>query len=172
MIQNDKALIVKTINKSSETIELALELIDDIRNNYLTEDSHIYLSENEKETYLYAVHIASTLYSLTSDVAVKTRIYSIVQKAKSAVLRNEITENNFLFSAAVHDTIREKRNTLNGNIAAYNNLIIQEARKINPDSTRISLWKDAVFDMNRENEKLTRSDKQGIPGIQQSNSEN
>jgi CHAT domain-containing protein/Tfp pilus assembly protein PilF len=152
--KNEKALIVKTINKSSETIELALELIDDIRNNYLTEESHIYLSENEKETYLFAVHIASTLYSLTNDVAVKAGIYNIVQKAKSAVLRNEITENNFLFSAAVHDTIREKRNTLKGNIAAYNNLIIQEARKINPDSTRISLWKDAVFDMNRENEKI------------------
>jgi CHAT domain-containing protein/Flp pilus assembly protein TadD len=153
--QNDKSLVLKTLNKSLETIELALQLIDNIRGNYLTEDSHIYLSENEKETYLFAVHIASTLYSLTRDVAVKARIYSIVQKAKSAVLRNEITENNFLFSAAVHDTIREKQNTLTSNIAAYNNLIIQEARKINPDSTRISLWKDAVFDMNRENEKIT-----------------
>ncbi|HBC78707.1 MAG TPA: hypothetical protein DCZ51_08750, partial [Bacteroidales bacterium] len=44
---------------------------------------------------------------------------------------------------------------LSGNIAAYNNLIIQEAQKTNPDSTRISVWKDAVFDMNRENEKIT-----------------
>ena len=153
--QNDKSLVLKTLNKSLETIELALQLIDNIRGNYLSEDSHIYLSENEKETYLFAVHIASTLYSMTGDVAVKTIIYSIVQKAKSAVLRNEITENNFLYSSAIHDTTREKQNRLSGNIAAYNNLIIEESRKSSPDSTRISLWKDALFEMNREKEKNT-----------------
>ncbi len=49
--QNDKALKLKTISKSLETIELAMHLIDNIRNNYFTEDSRIYLSENEKETY-------------------------------------------------------------------------------------------------------------------------
>jgi CHAT domain-containing protein/Tfp pilus assembly protein PilF len=153
--QNDNALKLKTINKSLETIELALHLIDNIRNNYITEDSRIYLSDNEKETYLFAVHIASKSYSLTGDSAVKTKIYNIAQKAKSAVLRNEIIENNFLLSAAIHDTTREKQNRLTGNIAAYNNLIIEESRKISPDSTRISLWKDAVFDMNREKEKIT-----------------
>jgi CHAT domain-containing protein/Tfp pilus assembly protein PilF len=153
--QNDNALKLKIINKSLETIELALELIDNIRNNYLTEDSRIYLSENEKETYIFAVHIASKLFSLTGDITVKEKIYSIVQKAKSAVLRNEITENNFLFSAAIQDTTREKLNKLSGNIAAYNNLIIEESRKTSADSSKISLWKDALFNMNREKEKLS-----------------
>lgn len=153
--QNDKALKLKTINKSLETIELALHLINNIRNNYFTEDSRIYLSENEKETYLFAVHMASTLYTLTGDIEVKEKIYSISQKAKSAALHNEITENNLLYSAAVHDTTRAKQNRLTGSIAAYNNLIIEESRKSSPDSTRISLWKDALFDMNREKERIT-----------------
>ena len=153
--QSDNDLTIKAINKSLETIELALNLIDNIRDNYLTEDSQIYLSGNEKETFLFAVHIASKLFSLTGDIAVKEKIYAMVQKAKSAVLRNEITENNFLYSTAIHDTTRKKQKILTGNIAAYNNLIIQEAQKTNPDSTRISIWKDAVFNMNRENEKIT-----------------
>jgi len=153
--QNDKTLKLNTITKSLETIELALHLIDNIRNNYFTEDSRIYLSENEKETYLFAVHMASTLYTLTGDIKVKEKIYSISQKAKSAVLQNEITENNLLYSAAVHDTTIAKQNRLTGSIAAYNNLIIEESRKTSPDSTRISLWKDALFDMNREKERIT-----------------
>ena len=161
--QNDITLKLKTTKKSLETIELALHLIDNIRNNYLTEESRIYLSDNEKETYLFAVHVASKLYALTGDIGVKEKIYIIVQKAKSTVLRNEIAENNFLFSAAIHDTIREKQNSLTRNIAAYNNLIIQETRKILPDSTRISLWKDAVFDMNRENEKITEQINREFP---------
>jgi CHAT domain-containing protein/Tfp pilus assembly protein PilF len=153
--QSEHALTLKAVIESLETIELALNLIDKIRNSYLTEDSRIYLSENEKETYMLAVHIASRLFSLTGDIAVKEKVYTIVQKAKSSVLRNEITENSFLFSSAIHDSTREKQKTLTGNIAAYNNLITQEAQKTSPDSTRISIWKDAVFDMNRENEKIT-----------------
>ncbi len=153
--QNDNALRLKTINKSLETIELALELIDNIRNNSLTEESRIYLSENEKETYIFALHIASKLFSMTGDIMVKEKIYSIAQKAKSTALRKEINENNFLYSSAVHDTTREKQNKLSRNIAAYNNLIIEESRKTRPDSSKISLWKDALFDMNREKEKVT-----------------
>ncbi len=91
---------------------------------------------------------------MTDDIALKEKIYSIAQKAKSAVLRNEITENDLLYSAAIHDTTREKQNRLSGNIAAYKNLIIEESRKHSPDSARISLWKDALFDMNREKEKI------------------
>lgn len=161
--QNDITLKLKTTNKSLETIELVLNLIDNIRNNYLTEESRIYLSENEKETYLFAVHVASTLYALTGDIAVKEKIYIIAQKAKSAVLRNEIAENDFLFSAAIHDTTREKQNILSGNIAAYNNLIIEESRKTSPDSSKISLWKDALFDMNREKEKLSDQINRELP---------
>ena len=53
--------------KSLETIELALQLIDRIRNNYMSEESRIYLAENEKETYLFATHLAYNLYSSTHD---------------------------------------------------------------------------------------------------------
>ncbi len=78
----------------------------------------------------------------------------------------------FCYSAAIHDTTREKQNTLSGNIAAYNNLIIEESRKTSPDSTRISLWKDAVFDMNREKEKITDKINREFPQYSRSHSEN
>lgn len=153
--QNDQAIKLKTINKSLETIELALLLIDRIRNNYLTEESRIYLAENEKETYLSGVHIARTLYTLTGDGEVEKKMYGIAQRAKAAVLRNEITGNELLYTAGFPDSTREKQNRLAGNIAAYNNLVLKESRDPKPDSVRLSLWKDALFTMNREIEKLT-----------------
>jgi hypothetical protein len=82
-------------------------------------------------------------------------MYAIAQKVKAAILRNEITENELLYSTGIPDSLREKQNRLSGNIAAYNNLILEENRKLTPDSTKISLWKDALFDMNREKEKVT-----------------
>jgi CHAT domain-containing protein len=153
--QNDQAIKLKTINKSLETIELALLLIDRIRNNYLTEESRIYLAENEKETYHSGVHIAHTLYTLTGDGEVEKKMYGIAQRAKAAVLRNEITGNELLYTAGFPDSTREKQNRLAGNIAAYNNLVLKESRDPKPDSNKLSLWKDALFTMNREMEKLT-----------------
>lgn len=152
--QSDRELKLKILNKSLETIELALQLIDRIRNNYLSEDSRIYLSENEKETYIFATHIAFSLFNMTNDKLMGQKMYDIAKKAKAAILRNEISENELLWSAGIPDSLRKKQNNLTGNIAAYNNLLLEEMRKIKPDSNKVTLWKDALFDMNREKEKV------------------
>src|SRR5450759_3407520 len=108
----------------------------------------MYLADNERETYLFAAHLAFSIYSTNHKNSMGDTMYGIAQEAKAAILRNEITGNDLLYSASVPDSLREKQNKLTGNIAAYNNLILQENRKINPDSIRIALWKDALFDMN------------------------
>ena len=54
------------------------------------------------------------------------KMYGIAQKSKAAILRNEITGNELLYSNAIPDSLREKQNDLSGNIAAYNNLILEE----------------------------------------------
>jgi len=153
--QKDPGMRLKIMGKSLETIELALQLVEKIRNNYLSEESRIYLAENEKETYLFATHIAYALYLSTHEKSMGYTMYGIAQKAKAAILRNEITGNDILYSATVPDSLREEQNRLTGNIAAYNNLILEENRETNPDSSKITLWKDALFDMNREKEKVT-----------------
>jgi CHAT domain-containing protein len=153
--QKDMGMKINIMRKSLETIELALQLIERIRNNYLSEESRIYLAENEKETYLFATHVAYSLYLSTHEISMGDRMYGIAQKAKAALLRNEITGNEILYSAAVPDSLREEQNRLTGNIAAYNNLILEENRKTAPDSNKITLWKDALFEMNREKEKVT-----------------
>ena len=152
--QKDTLMIHRATVKSLETIELAIQLIDRIRNNYMSEESRIYLAENEKETYLFAVRVAFNLYSLKKDMTIGYRMYSIAQKAEAAILRNEISGNALLYSAGIPDSLREKQTTLIGNIAAYNNLLLEENRKTKPDSSKISFWKDALFDMNREKERV------------------
>jgi CHAT domain-containing protein/Tfp pilus assembly protein PilF len=145
---------LRTTKKSLETSELALQLIDRIRNDYLSEDSRMYLAENEKESYLFAIHIARTLFDLTNETTAVLKMYDIAKKAKAAVLRNEINENELLHSAGIPDSLRNKQSWLSGNISAYNNLILEEMRIKDPDNRKISLYKDAIFEMNRENENV------------------
>jgi len=80
-------------------------------------------------------------------------MYDNAKKAKASVLRNEITENELVYSSGIPDSLRNKKNLLSGDISAYNNLILEEMRKKDPDNKKISLWKDAIFDMNREKER-------------------
>ncbi len=152
--QNTPELKLKTTQKSLESIELAVQLIDRIRNSYLSEESRIYLAENEKETYMFAIRVAQSLFNLTNDRANVMKMYDIAKKAKAAVLRNEITENELVYSSGIPDSLRIKKNRLSGNISAYNNLILEEMRKKDPDNRKISLWKDDLFEMNREKEKV------------------
>jgi len=143
------------MHKSLETIELALRLIDRIRNDYLSEESRIYLAENEKETYIFAIHLANSLFTLNKESVTLEKMYDIATKGKAAILRREITGNKLVWSAGLPDSLYLRHNHLAGNIAAYNNLLLEEMRKTDPDSNRIALWKDALFDMNREKEALT-----------------
>jgi len=166
-IQNDTVQKHKILCKSLETMYLALQLIDRIRNDYLTEESRMYLAENEKETYLSAVHIAGSLYEMTGESSCIGRMYGIACKAKAAVLRNEITENELLAASGIPDSLNEKQTGLSANIAAYNNLILEESQKTNPDSNRLALWKDALFEMNREIEKVSEIINDEYPAIRE-----
>ena len=82
--QNDLEMKLKTSDKSLETIELALQLIDRIRNNYPSEESQIYLAENEKETYVFATHLAYSLYSLSHEELYGRKDVRNCQKSQSS----------------------------------------------------------------------------------------
>lgn len=154
---------IDILKKSLETIELALDLIDVIRGNDLSEESRIYLAENEKETYIYAVHVAGSLYNIVKDDSIVRKIYTLSQRAKATILRNDIIGNNLLFNSHIPDTLKEKQSDLTSAIAIYNKLIFDQMRISSPDSDRISVWKDDLFRMNREREKISAEIAKQLP---------
>jgi len=153
--KEDPVLKLKSLGKSLETIGLALGLITDIRNNYPTEESRLYLAENEKDTYASALHTANDIFMLTGSGTMKQKIYDIARQAKAAVLQDEITGNDILKNSGIPDSLTGKRNDLSNAISAYNNQISEESVKVSPDSAKVVLWKDALFEMNREKERVT-----------------
>ncbi len=154
---------IKSLNLSLETIEPAMDLIDVIRNNYPTEETMLYLAVNQKQTFLTALRIASQLNSIHGNDEFLERMYSIVLRAKAAVLRNQIAGNNLLFSSALPDTLRNKLLQLSGNIAGYNKFILEEQNKPSPDTSKLNIWKDELFEMNKEDEKLSANLGEYIP---------
>jgi len=163
--KNDSSGCILMLNASLSTIELAIDLIDRIRNDYLTEENRIYLAENEKETYISAIRIAANLYDLTGDRTLIPRMYTAAAKAKAAVLRNEMADNDLMWSAGEPDSLLKRYITISNNISAYNNLILNESQNTSPDSMKISLWKDALFDMSREHDRMNSGIREKYPLI-------
>jgi hypothetical protein len=94
-------------------------------------------------------------------------MYVIASKAKAAILRNTITENDLLWSEGIPDSLNRQRTSLSVNIAAYNNLLLEESQKRAPDSSKTSLWKDALFEMNREKERINELINENYPQIRE-----
>lgn len=152
--QEEPSIKLKDMKKSLESIELALQLISKIRNDYMNEESRIYLVDHEKETYILATEISHHLYTVTGDQVFVQKMYNITRQAKAAVLRNEIRDNELFYSTNVPDTLQTMHNNALLAIGSFNNLIQEEERKPAPDKKKIDFWEDNLFEMKRVNEKL------------------
>jgi len=142
------------MEKGVETIELALNLIERIRKGYPDEESRLYIAENERETYDFAVNLTYKLYTLSQNEYIKQKLYEISCRSKSAVLRDILNDYVLQREAGIPDSLTGKINSLTAMSSAYNNLILEETRKTKPDSNKIRYWKDEIFRMNREKEKI------------------
>lgn len=146
---------VKLMKQSFQTMELALQVIEQIRETYSSHDSKLYLAENEKDTYLQAIEIARELYSLTKESKYIESMYSISSISKSRVLHDEYNENETLYGQHSSDSILARRNELRLQISSYNKLIQDEQQKAKPDSQKIELWTDKLFEVNRNSEMIS-----------------
>ena len=161
--KTDPSVKTDLLRHSLTTAELSLRLIEQIRNRFLMEESRIYLTENERDTWISAINIADSLYTMTKEDAIKEKMYSMVQRAKASVLRYDISGNRLLYSSDVPKILIDKKNSLSENISVYNYLIREEMKKAKPDSSRIVLWKDTLFEMNRSFEKVSDSIESSFP---------
>lgn len=146
---------LKYLNAGLETLELAVSLTAKIRSSYLTDESRLWLSENEKNTYLAGVRLADKIYSITRDIKMMEKMYELAGDAKARLLRDELTRNDILRSAAMPDTLWQRQKDLESFISAYNKQVIDESLKGDPDTIKISRLKDAIFAMKRESEKVS-----------------
>jgi tetratricopeptide (TPR) repeat protein len=142
---------IKLMSAALETTEICLGLIDSISNSYPSEESQMYLTRNEKETFITAIRLAAGINSLSGSITPEG-IYSIAQKKKASILKNKIEVNNLVNSLIVPDSLREKINFITSELADYNKLLSETQRN---DSMTIIQYKDKIFDLNREKEKTT-----------------
>ena len=154
LLRDDHREKLRYLNASLATIELAVTLTGRIRSKFLTRESRLWLSGNEKNTYLSGVRIAHRIYSITGDMGMMDKMYMFAGNAKARLLRDEISRNDLFHSSALPDSLWQKQRELESQISANNKQVMDESISEKPDTVKISRLKDAIFAMNRESERI------------------
>ncbi len=156
--KKNKALLKLSLG----SVELALNVIKNMRYSYTSAKSKLYITENEKEFYILAIENALTLYELSQQRTYLEKAYQFSQQSKAVVLLNEINQNE-AFLKILPPALKEKKKELQQNIRSYKKLIFDENKKREVNESKISLWQSNLFKANKEYENLMNQVKKDYP---------
>ncbi len=145
---------IANLEASLSAYKLAIGYIEKIRMGHYKEDSQMLHSENEHETYLHAIHVASKLHELTGETTFLYEAFIFSERSKAASLLASIRDVEAKSFGGVPENLLENEQNLKKGIAAYGELIYDEQRSVNPNTDKISLWQERVFSLELELRKL------------------
>jgi CHAT domain-containing protein/tetratricopeptide (TPR) repeat protein len=146
---------IKDLETSLGTFDLAIQLIDNMRLDYQTRESKLFLSENEKATHTSAIHTAYMLWSITENKYYMYKAFEYAEKSKASVLLAALRSTEAKSFAGIPDKLLRKENNLLRNMALYKELIYEEKRNEKPDRNKLKNFEQKLFDLTGEYDNLT-----------------
>lgn len=113
----------KYLSSGYETYSAAIEVIEEIRRTYTSDESKMYLSEQEKPTYVSAIEVAEMLYKVTNNPAYIEKAFVFAEKSKASTLLANIRNNDALEFGKIPSYIRNIEKELKTNIVFEEKLL-------------------------------------------------
>jgi CHAT domain-containing protein len=149
--QND----IANYRLSLQTFDRAIETIHKIRAGYLSEESKLFLADNEFETFSSALQTSYKLYHLTNDNEFLEKAFNYSEDGKSAILTEALKNTHALNIGGIPDSLITKEKQLEKSIWSYEELIYEEKKKQDPDQNKLEYWNKYLFEKKREFDDLT-----------------
>ena len=138
------------------TNEEAIKVLNRIQRSYLSQESRLFLAENQKSIFLSGIENALELNRLTGEKKYQDLAYYFASIGKSLELRYEMNRKEEIFLQNQIDSTSINLLVLKEDLDSYTNLIQREQLKANPDSTKISSWRSERFELYRSYEEKYR----------------
>ncbi|NOZ35025.1 MAG: CHAT domain-containing protein, partial [Chlorobi bacterium] len=129
---------------SIKTSDAALHLIAQIRDEYISADNKLIITEIEKECYSAAVEASFLLYQKTNDRKYIYKSYHYVCLSKASLL-NALSAEKKQLNAYISVSEQKNKVKLEQKIDGYKKLIYEENEKVNPDSVKIQFLQSKLF---------------------------
>lgn len=151
---------IKFLEAALATNLLSRELLNHIRNTYLSAESRIYLNSNQKDLYTAGIRLNLELYKLTDLQIYNEEAFLTAAKGKSGELLFEMNSKEWLYLESLPDTTAMITTGLKQQMDQLTNLIRTEEIKMNSDSARLVNWQELLFhtrdSFNKQMEELYR----------------
>jgi CHAT domain-containing protein len=144
------------LDASYHTYQSAVNVILRLQNDWLTEESRLYLSENENETFLALIRISLDLYELTGQYEYLATGFETAEKMKYSTLLATLRDQKALEEGKVPEDLKNLDRQTRMKLSAYNDLIVSEYKKETPDSVKIRNWNKKIYDLNSDRKELIR----------------
>lgn len=151
---SEKQEAIENYQSALDAISLSTEYIHQIRTGFESEDSRLFLSENQESTFFDAVNICYKLYEQTSDIDYAIKGYEFTEKGKSASFLAAVKDSRAQEFGNVPDSLINQENVLKLNITNYKEMLFEENQMDEPDPERVTLYDSKIFEYNDQYSKL------------------
>ncbi len=148
---------------STTCFGLALKMIEMLRSTYQDEDSKLFISENEKNTFSNALLAEVSLYRRTRSAGALEEAFILSEKGKSAVLLSHLRDREAKNIGRIPHDLLALDARLKSEIFFYNKQIHDQKLAHNPDEANIKLCYNHIFDLSRQQDELIKSIEKNYP---------
>ncbi len=161
-LQYQKEKTLKDIEVSIYTYGLAFRLINQMRNDYSSENTKLLLSKNTKNQFADAL-LASIEHNKSGEDKID-KVFEFLEKSKSATLGSYLSILRIKESMNIEDTLMEKEK----DIAIYRRFYDTNIQKIKAqekgyDTTLLQEYQDKLFNYSRQSDTLMATLKEKHP---------
>ncbi len=124
---------------------LAIRVLDQIQNPFLSAESRMQLNAQQKEMFATGIRLNLELFDLTGDQEHVEDAFLMAARGKSRELMFEMNEKEWLYLESLPDTVALIATELKQRNHHLSNLIRIENLAMNPDSARLLDLQDQLF---------------------------
>ena len=145
------------------TLELTVDLIEKVRLEYISEESKLYLSRNEKETYDEIIEAALVLYDNTNIELYKEKAFVYSEKSKSAILLSSIRNIEAREFGDIPLEMLQEEDEIKHDLSIYKEYLFNEKQIENPNHVKVNLYENYVFKLSNNYDSIIREFEREFP---------
>lgn len=141
----------------------ATEMIDYIYRNLNDSESRTYLADNASKILELALQVSYELHQQDDNPQYLETAFQMVERNKAQSLIENITASQWKQQSGVQDALLEQEQELNSKLAYFEKLLFEEENATQADSVKLNGYKNQIFTLHRDREKLSQSIKEKYP---------
>lgn len=151
-----------TLEAAFNTYKTAIESIEIVRQDYLTEGVKQVLTEKNFSIFEEAIVIALQLYDITKDSYYQEQAFLFSEKSKVNLLMDAISDQQ-LKTVYLSDSLLQKEKQVKIDLTFYKRLLYEKKASTIADRQKMGIWKEKIFQLEREKELFHQTLKREYP---------